>query len=495
MELQTPQNPQNFFFNNFGKHLAEIKKENTLQLTLASIQPNSKLNIEQFRAVGELAYFVGLDFCNQTDYNPVVIDRFIKRFEALGITNLEIEKFKAVFAHITEDAIIDAKTQMKDMLEADVIVDLNERSDFMQFRNKVATVFYNSTYPVMFCEEIETIISKKHLNYNDILKINSLINEQLTITGKATKTLLQIFSLKIYAKVLTEAVSRLDQQKFAVVLFDSILSVVEGFKKFPDMFELLTSDETYNTIMDGCAKMAEIDAIAPTPVEPEAPKEIPAEIKEKLDNYPDLFIKNMFEETIGKPLETPEDLVEVLDVTSKNNDLVQHVYAFMKKKETENRMPFEEVYPTISVDRCAALLNGEIAALKETQRKMTVGLLETLPDKTQDKIVKLVNSTIESLMISDSKTKGYLLSQLMENQITTYKNLQQIVALIEECEILGGQAYETYLALVEYLKANTDAERIFIESESLSDVQLQLTFKMAATKFFFGSKSANETKE
>lgn len=485
----TQQNPQNFFLESFSKNLAERKKNDTIKPILQSID-QANLTIEQLSVLGELAYFVGLDFCNQEFYNPIVIDRLVERFKALEIGVDVVNSLEAAvkaLANDVESQIIPAKASLRDTLESEVIVATPEKRAYMEFRLNVKNIFENSVYPVMYCEEIDRIISAKTLKYNDILKINSLFNEQITINGKSIKTLIKLYKHPIYPTLLNEASKRFDNQKFAVVLFDSILSLSNAYVKFPDMFQLLTDVEYLDKVLSEIVANPIIPE-AKLEVQAETPKSIPTETKELLDNEPDLFLKEMFEQALGSSIDTAEKMMQTIDEVGKNNDLVQHVYAFMKKKDAVNRKPFKEIYPTIVVDRMAELLNNKIAQMKEEQRKMTVMLIEPLPEDSLNRIVKLVNATIEALMITDSKNKGYLVSQIVENQITTYKTLQQIVALIEECEIDGSEAKNTYIALVDYLLKYSDAKNVFVESEKLSDVQLQLTFMMACAKFFFGSQ-------
>jgi len=96
---------------------------------------------------------------------------------------------------------------------------------------------------------------------------------------------------------------------------------------------------------------------------------------------------------------------------------------------------------------------------EKLKSKMTL-YMEDLPTTFKSRVVDKVNKAIQSLIIDGSEKKAYLYQQLLENGIETYKHLQQMIGLIEQCKIKFGESLD-YRELVDYIKDNKSIQNKF----------------------------------
>ena len=106
------------------------------------------------------------------------------------------------------------------------------------------------------------------------------------------------------------------------------------------------------------------------------------------------------------------------------------------------------------------VISNKLKVLSEKLKSKMTLYMEDLPTTFKSRVVDKVNKAIQSLIIDGSEKKAYLYQQLLENGIETYKHLQQMIGLIEQCKIKFGESLD-YRELVDYIKDNKSIQNKF----------------------------------
>lgn len=118
-----------------------------------------------------------------------------------------------------------------------------------------------------------------------------------------------------------------------------------------------------------------------------------------------------------------------------------------------------------------------------------------IPADNLQKIVIYVNGLIKSCFIDGKERKAFLMQQLYENQITTYKHLHQTIGLIEECKI-SGKRLNSYINLRNYLLENEELfVKIFDEVAKIDVYQTKISLYGALREFFNFPKMVSDLSE
>ena len=486
-EIQLPNNQQkNFFFERIQQRL----KSADLNTQLKEINID-KLSVEDFILLGSLAYTFGSDYTGQKGQSKLVITNVVKRFIDLDISSEAIARFMLIMEKLKIEELVTPKEAMKELITKK-ITGLNA-ADIHEIRIKINQILKNSVFPVQFAQDIDLLIKEKNYDYQQLLKFNSFVYQQTDISGKILRVLMDLSANPKYSQNLLLASEYFDDQKFAIVYFDSIITLKEyqeshnnfNIAKFIDNPELIEStiiDETIDNVDELIAKSANesYETVKEEITDPNVYVCVAADQKNT-----DMFIKGILEEGIKSYIKTTENLRTGIYDMITNIDLVQHVYAYMKKEKDNNRTPIGEVYPEIAPAEIEAMLKVEIEINAEKYKTLVVAYTSEIPADNIRRVVDYVNNTIESLVVGDGERKSHLMQQLAENQITTYKHLHQTIALIEECKILGNET-ESYVTLINYLRTN---ENIFIDIfdkvQELESLQLKISMFTEFKQFYF----------
>ena len=98
--------------------------------------------------------------------------------------------------------------------------------------------------------------------------------------------------------------------------------------------------------------------------------------------------------------------------------------------------------------------------------------MEIEPEHKQ-RIVTYVNDCIVCCIMENEEQKQYLISQLIENGISTYNHLQQIMSVIETCKIYGEDSI-VYVNLYNYIQDKTNIKEVFENANKMTNLELKL---------------------
>jgi len=488
---------QNFFHSGIKNNITKLKEKHTLQgiLTqaLVTIQNDNNINTEPFVLLGGLAYLVGIDFTSSKYLDINICNNVKKRFDEINLSDDEIKLFSSCMSIIQEKHILEAKDSLKELINKRVNPD-NITLNVNLLRADILNILNNSIYPVSMAMGVEEIKSNQKLTYHDYLKINSLLQKQCKIPGNLIKKLIKIYGNPLYAAIMEKSKKYFDEQKFAVIYLDSILSIVESNAKILKNYGLTSIIETIliestllnwediNLVTDNLKKKETEEA---ENKKSDYVQDETVDINDLMDNHPDLFVSEILKDLSKKNELTIDDILLAIDkLVDDGDDYSQHIFTYLRKlfKDRKN-VTFSKLYPNVKyIDLMKSLENNY-----NTSKDIYEGIVELtckeIPSEILTKVVGYINLTISGLILVDDNQKQYLVSQMVENQIKTYKQLQQIVGLIESCDLKGSDAMN-YVALYRFLKENTEIEKVFEESDKLDKTFIDFSIIHAFYEWF-----------
>ncbi len=451
------------------------------------IESNYKiLTKEQFEIIGSIAYMYGMDFITQKEhFNKMIMTNWCIRMKDSQLDFATLTKFNSVMSKISVELIGETKDALKELLLKDAKF---EFATFKHLKSNIDTIIKNSTFQVGFCVDVNDLYKATKYSYGDLLKVNKLIYESLTFTGKYFPNLVAIQTNGEYLKKIIKASEYYDLQKFSLIYFESLLTVKEFIS-----LECVTT-ETYLDFIEDETKLESI--VIPEPksevenvIDAIDKPEVTEESQMESINDTDFFIAGVFEEKFEKKIETVEELVAIQDSIINQEDLVQYVYQFIKNRISLNRKSFEEVYPGIDKDAFLLQINNLYTGIADDYKTLAERYMQEIPKDDKIKIIHYINDIIRSVVVEDTERKGYLLQQFAENQIHTFKQLQQILGLIEECAICG-HSINAYISMRDFLNINTEISEIFESAANLDFLQTKIGYYKAILDFYTFDKNA-----
>jgi len=489
---------QNFFYENISTKL-KIYAENheKTEKLFFDIEENKNLSIEQFELLGCFSYLIGIDYTNQVQLTEEICTKVAKRFADFKFSEEFLKKLTDTFNYVSEKNIFQAKENLKNQFLKIIPIHIEDRMAYNNMRGIIKSIFNNSIIPVNMSVAISDMLAKKDYTYEDIVKLNSAINIQCKFIGKnAVKNVIKLYSDKIWIDCLETAMKLFDNQKFTVIYFDGILSIVESKKKFPDLlFEVITgkSIDFQNLPL---FEISTEKVVVETPIE-----EISTHVKyEKVSdeemakisaNKPVEFIHHVFCDALHYIPETTEDIFKAIDILFKENDYIQHIYHYMKKQAPLVKVG--DIFPSTNINIVNAF-DEKIVSLREEYKKSTEIICGEIPQENVQRIIEYINICVGDLILATDDQKQYLISQMIESNISTYQHLMQIVELIENCDIMGNQML-SYVALHKYLEDKNEIGEIFKLSEKNQENHTQLSIYMGFKDFFSLSVKVEEIPE
>lgn len=446
------------------------------------IESNFKvISKEHFEILGSIAYMYGMDFITQKEhFNKMIMSNWCLRMKDVNLDAETLTKFQLVVSKITVELIGETKDNLKELLLKEAKFEFNV---FKHIKLNIDTIIKNSTFAVGFCVDVNDLYRATKYTYGDLLKINKLIYESLTFPGKYFPQLVAIQTNNEWIKNIQKASEYYDLQKFSLIYFESLLTVKEFFgiecETNKNYLEFLVDDSKLETI--------EIPSTVPAKSEVENVIDTidttePVDPAESI-NDTDIFVAGVFEEKLEKKIETVADLIQVQDEILNQEDLVQYVYQFVKNRASLNRKSFEDVFPGINKTEFLEQINTLYNGFADEYKRLAERYMQDIPKDDKIKMIHYVNDIIRSVIVSDTERKAYLLQQFAENQIHTYKQLQQIVGLIEECDICG-HSINAYISLRDFMNINTEISEIFESGTNLDFLQTKLSYYKAIIDFY-----------
>jgi hypothetical protein len=466
---------QNIFFETIKRKIAVKVEDGTLIYDLERVaanfekDPKSKMHQQDYELVGMMAYLNGLDYTSQVGgLTGPVVTNVIKRFVDQKIGAPEIRAYGRIIKAIDLSVLEEPKDETTNLVLTNVKL---SPSEMLQIRAGINNVLNGSNYPMKFALEINELKLKKHWTYQDFLKINSMIYEQIDLGGKHFKSLNKVYGTKEYRDMLQKGSEYFDLQKFALIYYESIFSTKEfnQIHSFPDLsiyFEdaseivklPLRYEQPKQEIVGNPAEMAAPPKFVPTMAD---------------QNNTDMFFRAVIEEKGERQIVTGADFMHCLETLTSDDSLVGNVYKFIKANQSTRRLGGEATYPGIYSD-IDDLLQQKIVVLKEEYKELVIRYTEEIPADNVGRIVRLVNELIEASVVKTGERKSMLMQQYFNNQITTFKHLHETINQLEECNIDGSRS-DRYTALHDCLKNSSyPFVKLFQEVEALEPMNNRL---------------------
>ena len=477
--IQNQAQAQNQLTVFYDVNKAKIKNADVNQILLDIIASDyKKLSRNQFEVLGSLAYMYGMDFLSQKQsLNKIVMTNWVLRMKDLEMNNEILTNFEKVLVNLDFETITKTKDSLKDLLLKDCQFEFN---DFQFLKQNIDSIIKSSTFKIGFSEEIREVLNSKHYTYGDLLKINKLIYEELNFQGKYFKNVIAIQGHPKYGEKISKASEFYDLQKFSIIYFDSLFSLKEL------LMLNLQHLQTYMNFIENDALLESIEKFETQKVVDTIDKEVsaPTELEEKSKNPEDTdaFIAGVLQEKLGKNIDGLDDYVNAIDMTSEDEDLIQYVYQFIKERLKVNRTVFAELF-TFNREDLLTKLNEKYTETGDKYKSLVEAYLKEFSVDDKMKINAYLQDIIVSLVPVGTEAKSYLLQQFLENGVHTYKHLQQMLGLIEECDIVGNQI-NSYLNLRDFLNLNDEIKDVFESITQIDNLQTKLSFLQAIIEFY-----------
>jgi hypothetical protein len=484
---------QNFFYETISKKMedyASEKNQKEIMRQLAFLKESLiadngfEISPIDYALLGCMSYLVGIDYTSQAYLNKKVAENVFLRFDKYKFHKVIISNYVSIIEIISEKNLMKVKNDLKNKILDDIIFsEAKDKITFNEIRANIKSVINNSLIPINMANSIHDILSKQVYNLDDVVKMNTFLNKNCTYLGKkAINPLIKTYSNQLWIELLKNSMKLFDNQKFTILYFDSILSVHESLVKFDkSILESYILGKTSKIDFEGLqnkfeSEQAEIkaDKNAVTPVTKE-------EAKDLGENKPIEYIFGLFSDFLKFIPTNEEDVISAIDRIIEDQEYGQYIYHYVKGNL--DKIKFEEFTTEIDFKKLCEKLKSNIDELKSEYK---VKIEKTCQDISADyiaKIVDLVNICISDLVMENDQQKQYLSSQLMENGITTFNHLQQILMLIEGCQIIGSEL-NSYVFLYNYLKEKTNIMEIFEENKNAEQLQLKISFYMLFNTFF-----------
>jgi hypothetical protein len=479
MDLNNPvKQQQNIFFEKIKTDLKERIENNTIQKDLERIcsaymaDENAKLSQKDYTLLGMMAYITGLDYTSQVGglTAPVVLN-VCRRFSDLDMPTPAIDLFFGIIKHMNPLTLEEPKDLTTTMVENVVPLPADR---MMEIRTAISTILNNTSYPVIFAKDINELKKKKFSTYQDFLKLNSMIYEQIEMPGKYIKMMNKLYNNRDFQNLLNEGSNYFDLSKFALIYYDSIFSLKE-FQAVHGYPSILDYYDDPAMISEGPLALPEKHVLPQTEhVMPEVinkPKYNPGIIDQQ-DS--DRFIKGVLEESGEEQIVSGDSFMRCLASIIRNEKLGPDFYKFLKANANVRRSDGIKVWGTV-FEEIKDILQIDIEAQKEFYKELVIRYTEEIPANYSQRIINYVNELIMSLVIQGGERKSVFMQQIAANQISTYKHLHQTINLIEECNIEGSKT-SAYVDLHDYL-LNHDYPfvKLFEEVQQIDSIQLKLS--------------------
>lgn len=501
---------KNFFFEHVKTEIKKLKEETSLVNEFESINtriPNP-LSKKEFELLGMFSFLMGVDYTSQAYPQKHILQNVTERFNALNINQEEIgayfavieklvtihneseEKFEAIFA----EAIDSMKSDYTRIIsvKGDEVVNLKLiKSKINKFLDKIIV-------PIGYSKAIVEF-KKSELTYENILKINDILNNDGNYTGSDIKKFTELYGDKLFMSLLNKAGEKFNQAKFAMIYEEGIITVCETAERF----QLNVNPETYTDIEyekfktkyteEQEKKLAEQQKVKeetdyePTNYTKEA-------VMELMQNAPDEFVSlNLLENIKKNHFDTAEDVITAIYKQTTQKDFIEHIFTYLKQNQNNsNRCVGACGLGNLYVEEVIGMLNNTIKKEGETYKKLVEENCAEIPAEQLDRIVTYINDVIKECILKTKEQKQYLISQVLENGISTWNHLQQIMSIIETCEIYGNGAL-AYDNLYNYTRENSNIVEVFDKVNKINDTSVNISVFTAYKEWFSYHSQAKES--
>ena len=508
---------KNFFFEHVKTRISERKDKIISDFRAIDNRLFNELSKDEFELLGMFSFLMGVDYTSQAYPMAQTLTNVKKRFDELEISDEMISAYFHIMQRINEE-----NSRSKTIEES--VFDVLFRNAINSFKNE-----YTSVIEVKNSEKIELKLIKSNLNkfldiiqipigyatalvdfkkndltYESLLKANDILNNQGTYIGSSVKKFTELYGNKFFMELLNKASKYFNDTKFALIYEESIISVLESINRLPlciDASKYTQAD--YEEFKNKYQQQQEekfnvIKAEESNKENYESPKMSGEQIQKLMNEAPDEFIVlNLLDGIKQNKFNSANEVVAAIDAIIAQSDLVEHIFTYIKKNQNS---PYRSVGATgianIEVSDIISAIDAIIAIEADTYKELAEKNCAEIPSEQLNHIVNLINEVIRGCILKTQEQKQYLISQLMENGITTWNQLQQIMTIIETCDIFGESA-SAYDNLYNYIHDKTNIIEVFESSKKLNDIQIQLSVYHAFKNWFDFHKlnTVEETKE
>ena len=455
----------NMFFEQIQRNLSSMSEEEIIK----------KITDRDFETLGMICFIVGIDYTGQQWRQNKVITNVRKRLEEVKLSEKVIEIFtetinnlKGVEVEQYWNTVIENN---KNCVTRKIEVSTENRLVFNQILINIKAILNKLIVPIGYASTIYNI-KKEDLTYEHLFKFNSLVSKNSSYRGVIHRRLSELYGDPYFNQMLQDMMNKYDLAKYTFIYAESIQSVIDSLNRFA--FDLSPVDAEVEKQQEEEFNKQQEALDAKAKEEPKSKKSYSDdESADIMQNNPDLFIETILGEQIDLGDEScdviPEEYyLACIDKLIEKEELLQHVYMYLNANKSHKNRIEEEYYQDL-VD----LLQTKIGVLNEQYKKLAEFNCKELEEEQKQRIISYVNNCIEVCIMSDENQKQYLISQLIENGITTYNHLQQIMSIIETCTIYGEDS-NCYVDLYNYIQDKTNIKEVFDNANVLSKLELQL---------------------
>lgn len=497
---------KNYFFEHVKTRISERKENIISDFQAINNRLFNELSKDEFELLGMFSFLMGVDYTSQAYPNANTLKNVQKRFSDLGITDEMISLYFQIMERINKENSLTLKEN-----EVSVIDRLfKNASDSLknQYTNKIEVKNANKIELKLiksnlnkFLDVIQVPIGyatglvefkKNDLTYESLLKANDILNNQGTYTGNYVKKFTELYGNSFFMELLNKASKYFNDTKFALIYEESIITVLESICRFPLCIDASQyTDEQYENMKNDYQKkqeekLAEYENLKNKDKEVyESPKMTGEQVRKLMDEAPDEFIVlNLLDNLKQNQFNSANEIVSAIDSIIEQSDLVEHIFTYVKKNQDS---PYRSVgatsIPNIEPKDIVNAIDAVIAIDAEKYKELAEQNCAEIPSEQLNHIVSLINEVIRGCVLKTQEQKQYLISQLMENGITTWNQLQQIMTIIETCDIFGESA-QSYDNLYNYVHDKTNIVEVFELSKTLNNLQVKLSVYHAFKNWF-----------
>lgn len=446
---------------------------------------NSKLEKEtEYELLGGLCYYIGIgiwDFPKNEKTNTVLFNQKLVNSleERLERINVKIETVTKILEKYRNTDIYSVDYWNKvNQINKDLINKELPTQDAFILSPLVKITCNTLTVPLGFVKDLNDVASVKlsALTYRHLLMLNNFIyNNSVDVNSATFDNLKQLQLLDIYNKAVKKATEYYNKQKYSAMFFDLILSMQEfmDYFKGKDFHNIL-----YNVIINSGLEDEKVDDEGLVEVEVNEEEENIFSTKPLLAIIKTINQEKKLNYDIDS-ISSNEQLFTILD-TFENNSISEDLVMYLKQCKL-NGLKFE--WDNLDLTDLQTMISAKFKGLSERYKKEMELYMEDIPDNIKSFVVDKVNKVIRKLIIDGSEKKAYLYQQLLENGIETFKHLQQIIGLIEQCKIKFSDR-EEYNELVNYINTNSYVKEKFDLIEEI-DVLNNETYYFQTLKNMF----------
>lgn len=446
-----------------------------------------------FMELGAIAYTIGVGFFSTPGFT-VEATNARERLAKAGFSKASIKTFiHGVYslrgiAHY-RDTIQEEYRMLATQIDSEITL---STADYKKLNRLFHTITNQSFIPVSMVIEVKNITDNTNISYGDVLKMNTLLSIHYKLIGgqNAITTYGQIYSFPPFIQTMERAIELVDQQRLADAYIDAFFTAAERAPLYPleDLFinnldvEFSTADNAIEVIgTEGESEELNQEI-------PEIPEEKIAfhlsmprdEFQELLDTDPNKALRLLMWDAAGFEFNNIDTLIEVIDELAVSEG-GKNLYKFMGSYMSKIKPTYDQTFiPQAAVDK----LHTKITEMQAEYKRKAEILMAPIPENKIKTIAAMCNTCISALVLSQEVQKTYLISQLYENGIKTYNQLQQIVNLIEQSDICG-EYVDTYVRLYNYMQESIgDFESVMTESSDMPQLEQTIAFFIQFRNWF-----------